>query len=309
MPRRRVLRERSIEGVLTSMRRKLDELENSGVASKVDLRRRIGLLVELSYDLRELALHHLSAMIPDSSASLRILEYLRLFVGESVDGEELDIVSGISEYPRRIREWRVEHGWPIKTHGTRYILERDEPEGEEAELWAVMNSIRRSPDSAGERMLALFRAFPGRVITTDQLQYVAENADMRRVRELRTEAGWRIMTRKTGRPDLKPTEYVLADPEPMEEHDRHIPHETTIGVFQRDAGRCQKADCSWHPRDRVAGDPRQYIEIHHIDWHSEGGANTGDNLITLCNVHHKELHRLRIGPATFSNWLRASRAT
>jgi hypothetical protein len=303
MPRKRVRLERSIDEVITSMRNKLDELERPAALGKQDLRRRVGLLIELSYDLRELALHHLSGTIPAASASLRILEYLRLFAGESVDGEELDIVAGISEYPRRIREWRVEYGWPIKTYGTRYILERAEPDGEGADLWRVMNSVRQSGASARDRMLAIFKAFPGKVITTNQLRYVAGNVDMRRVRELRTELGWRINTRNTGRPELKPGEYVLVDAEQMEEHDRHIPDEVVVSVLARDGMRCQKAGCAWHPKDRVAGDPRQYIEVHHITWHSTGGSNESANLITLCNVHHKEVHREKVGPDAFREWL------
>jgi hypothetical protein len=127
MPRRRVRLQRSIDEIASSVRNKLEALETPPAADRDQLRRRVSLLMSLAYDVRELALHQLSGMIPASSASVRILDYLRIYVGEFVDGEELDVVSGISEYPRRIREWRVEHGWPIKTDGTRYILESDKP--------------------------------------------------------------------------------------------------------------------------------------------------------------------------------------
>jgi hypothetical protein len=127
MPRRRVRLERSVDEIATSARTKLEELEGPPAGDREQLRLRVRLLMGLAYDVRELALHQLSGMIPASTASLRVLEYLRLFVGLTVEGEELDVVSGISEYPRRIREWRVEHGWPIRTDGTRYVLERGEP--------------------------------------------------------------------------------------------------------------------------------------------------------------------------------------
>ncbi len=151
-------------------------------------------------------------------------------------------------------------------------------------------------------MLALFLALPiGQVVSTAQLRYVTDNKDMRRVRELRTEYGWRIMTRNTGLPTLKADQYVLVDHEPMEAHDRHIDTDTVIEVLQRDKNRCQK--CGWHPSERVSGDPRQYIELHHIDWHSEGGANKTINLATLCNVHHRKVHTLKLDADAFRQWL------
>jgi hypothetical protein len=223
-------------------------------------------------------------------------------VSQEIEGEELEVVSGISEYARRVREWRVEFGWPITHNGSRYILERDEPDDTKAELWRTLNTIRRSGSSARDNMLALFKALPvGQPISTAQLRYVADNKDMRRVRELRTEFGWRIMTRNTGMPQLRADQYVLVDPTPMEPHDRQINPETVVRVLQRDKNRCQK--CKWHPNERVTGDPRQYIELHHINWHSEGGANELDNLATLCNVDHRTVHTLKLNPEGFRQWL------
>ena len=43
----------------------------------------------------------------------RVLRYLREHTGEVIDSNELLIVSGIGDYPRRIRELRKEAGWPI----------------------------------------------------------------------------------------------------------------------------------------------------------------------------------------------------
>jgi hypothetical protein len=267
-----------------------------------ELRERVCTFVEMSRDTKELALVHVKALLPFESASERILGYLRMFEGKEVEGEELEVVSGISEYARRVREWRVEFGWPIRHVGSRYVLDRDEPDAAKAELWRTLNTIKRSDAGARDKMLALFRALPiGLPVSTLQLRYVAENKDMRRVRELRTEFGWRIMTRKTGMPQLRPDQYVLADPDPMEAHDRHIDTDTVIKVLERDKNRCLK--CGWHPDQRVAGDPRQYIELHHIDWHSEGGANEPENLATLCNVHHRKVHTLKLDPDAFRQWL------
>lgn len=63
-----------------------------------------------------------------------ILEYLKLFVGQPVHTRELDLVAGIAEYARRIRELDVEDGYEIVT-GTKengvgegyYLLKSLEP--------------------------------------------------------------------------------------------------------------------------------------------------------------------------------------
>lgn len=46
-------------------------------------------------------------------ATDRMLAYLLLHVGESVPGEALAGVACIDSWARRLRELRVEHGWPI----------------------------------------------------------------------------------------------------------------------------------------------------------------------------------------------------
>jgi hypothetical protein len=303
MPRKRVRLQRALDEIVASALRRLERLRLDPARDKQELAERVKELVELNRDLRELSLYHTQLLLSKDSASERILDYLRLHVGERVDGEEIDVVSIISEYPRRIREWRVEGGWPIAKKGSHYILERAEPDGEKAEHWKTINSIRRTDAAARDKMLALLRGYPGQIITRAELQYVSKNADMRRVRELRTQLGWRIMTRNTGMPRLKTGEYVLVDPEPMEEHDRNIDEKTVIKVLKRDGNRCRKVGCGWHPNDRTQGDPRQYIELHHIQWHVERGANEEDNLITLCNVHHRDVHRERIGAGAFPAWL------
>lgn len=76
------------------------------------------------------------------SARARILEYMKKYAGTVLSGDELRIVAGISEYARRVRELRVEHGWRILI-GI-YVLEEDRqaPEHDrkipEAEYRAVL---------------------------------------------------------------------------------------------------------------------------------------------------------------------------
>jgi len=302
LPKKRIKLRRAKEEIVQSANRRLLSLDTNPPTSPQELRECVRSFVELSRDAKELALFHVKPLLPFETGAERILGYLRMFVGQAIEGEELEVVSGISEYARRVREWRVEFGWPIRHTGSCYVLDREEPDGAKAEFWQTINAIRRSEVAARDKMLALFLALPiGQPISTAQLRYVTDNKDMRRVRELRTQFGWRIMTQKTGMPQLKTDQYVLVDSTPMEPHDRNIKEKTMVAVLQRDKNRCQR--CGWNPKDRVPGDPRQYIEFHHINWHSTGGANELENLTTLCNVHHKEVHNLKLDADAFRQWL------
>jgi hypothetical protein len=79
----------------------------------------------------------------------RILLYLLAHVGAPVEKEELDGVSGIQEWARRVRELRLEEGWRISTQENRddlapgqYLLESGEPDRAAARRG-------RAPDRAG----------------------------------------------------------------------------------------------------------------------------------------------------------------
>lgn len=103
---------------------------------------------------------------PVNGARARILAYLQKYMGLVISGEELMIVSGISEYARRVRELRVEYGWRILTGLTlkdmdpnellgifkaedpqlkpdQYILISPEQDTEAAYRWNVAHDIRK----------------------------------------------------------------------------------------------------------------------------------------------------------------------
>ena len=68
----------------------------------------------------------------------RILQFLKANVGHPVTGEELRYVAGNrTEWARRVRELRTEHGWPIATKNT---SRPDLPVGA-----YVLESLRQSP--------------------------------------------------------------------------------------------------------------------------------------------------------------------
>lgn len=286
----------------------LDSLASTLPANPDDLRTEVKKLANSFLVLREYSKARISRLVSASAARERILQYLRLFVGQPIDGDELEVVSAIHEYPRRIRELRVEHGYRIRSGVTspdlrpdEYLLESAEPNAEEAERWRTANKIRKQKGGGKSRMLALLKEYLGKPVSADQLLYVAKVKDMRRVRELRTEDGWRITTRFTGRPTLPPDMYVLETDVQLPPHDRDISSTTYDEVLHRDNYRCRK--CGWRVEDRRPEQKRQFIELHHVEHHKDGGTNNMENLITLCNVHHDEAHRSRSTGAAFWDWL------
>ncbi len=280
-----------------------------------NLRQQVRELVPATHILRDLG----SSLIRDETANSardRILSYLQKHVGQVIDGDELMVVAGISEYARRIRELRVEGGWPILSGHTardlceaadgetfpseelppemgpdQYVLQDDRQDLDAAHRWHTANQIRKSSHGIQEKLLAYFRVNVGRPITSEELRYVANDRSewARRTRELRTEEGWPIVTRYNGNPMLPVGVYVLARDEQVPEHDRHIKEITRREVMERDVWRCRWRGCGWS-KDRYDHDAR-YLELHHIVHHLHGGSNEKDNLVTLCNLHHDEVHR------------------
>ena len=108
------------------------------------------------------------------------------------------------------------------------------------------------------------------------------------MRELRTEEGYSISTRFTGRPDLGMGEYILESSERIAEpHDRNIPFEVQRIVYDRANSTCQL--CGWNRERWTREDPR-ILELHHIAEHVDGGPNVPENLAVLCSRCHDDVH-------------------
>jgi hypothetical protein len=235
------------------------------------------------------------------------LLYLQLFVGEDVHTRELEVVSGISEYARRLRELRVEKGYEIyaeqRRDGWWYCLRSVEPDSAKASRWKEWNKIRHMKGSGESRVLAAFKASLRIPVDIDDLDYVSKIKTAReRARDLRLHKGWRIFGHHTGRPDLRVTEYVLESLDQLPEHDRKIPDEIYEAVLEADKYHCRK--CGWDRSKRVQGSRKQFLEVHHKKLHSKGGSHEPKNLVTLCNMHHDEVHRRKLDETTIDGWLK-----
>lgn len=283
------------------------------------LREQVLSLIPANHLLRDLG----SSLIHEegcNSARDRILAYLLKYPRVIIHGDELMVVAGISEYARRIRELRVQFGWSVLSGTTlKEMIEQDEITLEELQAstmtalktdvyalmtteqdreaalrWNEANVLRRSKLSTKDKILSYLRKNVGRAVTGEELRYLANDSKewARRTRELRTEEGWPIATRNSGRPELEVGAYLLEEDRQAEVHDRKIPDPVRVAVLERDHHACR--NCGWSHATKTANDPRTFLELHHIEHHADGGENTLDNLITLCNVCHDDVHRRKV---------------
>ncbi len=125
----------------------------------------------------------------------------------------------------------------------------------------------------------------GRVMDSEELREICNNQSewARRVRELRTEEGYQILTHND-RSDLKPGQYILENPKPQPAFERAISKETRAFVLDRNGFTCQMCGA-------VAGEPHPYdpsrktrLHIGHIIDKSQGGDDSATNLRALCSV-------------------------
>jgi hypothetical protein len=275
-----------------------------------NLRKKVQALVPAHHLLRDLG----GSLIPSKgpmAARDRILHYLLKYPKTVIKGEELMVVAGIGEWARRVRELRVEFGWPIMTGvtvhemaaegessipGTEamrpddYFLMDVKEDRDAAHRWNIANEIRKGSGSVRDKILGFFRRNVGVPINGEELRYVAKDRTewARRVRELRTEFGWPVVTKNTGRPDLPIGFYLLEQDRQSPAHDRNIPDPVRVKVLKRDGYACSK--CGWSHKDWNRSDPR-HLELHHMKHHAKGGENTEGNLTTVCTVCHDEIHR------------------
>jgi len=132
--------------------------------------------------------------------------------------------------------------------------------------------------------LAHFLANIGRVMDGNELRPVANNKSEwgRRVRELRDEQGYQILTH-SDRADLKPGQYVMISAERKEASERAISKETRARVLEIYGSICYVCGA-------VAGEPHPatskttVLHMGHIKAKSHGGDDSISNLRPVCMI-------------------------
>ena len=227
MPRRtRADEPEKIRQKLASLLRTLSD-KSGPVADQV------GTLVQMHHCLRDLGASIAARLAPNSSGSARarLLAYFQLQVGKIVHTDELMIIGGIGDYPRRIRELRTQHGWPIISglsvrdirgaagsghvpttamSPEEYILIEDVQDSDAVRRWANAGRIREAAQGIKEAILTYMLASPRCRITAEELRYVAGNdGSWPTALELLRKEGWQIDSYENSADDVPFGLYVL----------------------------------------------------------------------------------------------------
>jgi hypothetical protein len=137
-----------------------------------------------------------------------------------------------------------------------------------------------------EKIRAFLLANIGRVVESHELQAAADGAVQysRRLRELREQEGWPILTHND-RADLKPGQYLLLD-RPPEKHPavftRAISERLRAEAIDRNGFTCQMCGLAAGDVDPETG-RKVRLHVGHIKDKNLGGKDELANLRTLCS--------------------------
>ena len=142
--------------------------------------------------------------------------------------------------------------------------------------------MSRKPGSK-QLILEFFLQNIGKVLESREIQQASGGASewARRVRELRNEEGYQILTHKD-RANLKPNQYLMETDKRLPAFARGISKETRARVLERNGYTCQMCGLA-------AGDPDPFnptrtvrLTMGHILDKSKGGDDTAQNLRAVC---------------------------
>lgn len=144
---------------------------------------------------------------------------------------------------------------------------------------------KKKSNGARAKLRQHFLANIGRIMDSEELRAIAGGISEwgRRVRELRTEEGYQILTHND-RGDLKPGQYILLDPKPIPAFERAISKEVRAFVLDRNGFTCQMCGAvagEIHPYDPTR---KTRLHIGHIIDKSQGGTDDPGNLRAICSV-------------------------
>ena len=156
---------------------------------------------------------------------------------------------------------------------------------------------------ARSKLRTYFLEHIGETLDSDTLKKVAGASEWaRRVRELRNEEGYQILTHND-RSDLKPGQYRLEDANPQPAFAREISKETRAYVLDRNGFTCQMCGAvagEIHPYD-----PSRKTRLHigHIVDKSMGGTDDPANLRALCSVCNEGAANLTLDRPSYEKLL------
>ena len=140
----------------------------------------------------------------------------------------------------------------------------------------------REPGSK-QRILEFFLSNIGKVLESKDIQAASGGASewARRVRELRNEEGYQILSHKD-RADLKPNQYLLETAVRLPAFTRNISKETRAWVLERNGYTCQMCGVAAGDPDPMGGNRTVRLTMGHILDKSKGGDDSPGNLRAVC---------------------------
>ncbi|HZS78833.1 MAG TPA: HNH endonuclease [Ktedonobacteraceae bacterium] len=144
-----------------------------------------------------------------------------------------------------------------------------------------------------QRILDFLLANIGRVIDGEEIREASGNVSewARRVRELRDEEGYQILTHRDRR-ELKPGQYLLETDKRLPSFARSISKETRAYVLERNGYTCQM--CGLAAGDPDPFDPTRTVRLTmgHIIDKSKGGSDSPNNLRAICTNCNEGLQNI-----------------
>lgn len=141
-----------------------------------------------------------------------------------------------------------------------------------------------SPKRGSKQLiLEFFLANVGRILKSRDIQAASGGAVewARRVRELRNEDGYQILSHKD-RADLKPNQYLLETTKRKPTFKRNISKETRAWVLERNGYTCQMCGVAAGDPDPLGSDRTVRLTMGHVIDKSKGGDDSSQNLRAVC---------------------------
>ncbi len=110
----------------------------------------------------------------------------------------------------------------------------------------------------------------------------------RRVRELRNEDGYQILSHKD-RADLKPNQYLMETIDRLPAFARNISKETRAQVLERNGYTCQMCGVAAGDPDPLGSNRTVRLTMGHVIDKSKGGEDSSQNLRAVCTACNEGL--------------------
>ena len=146
------------------------------------------------------------------------------------------------------------------------------------------------PRGSKQRILEYFLTHLNQVLESRDIQNASGCAVewARRVRELRNEDGYQILSHKD-RADLKPNQYLMETIDRLPAFKRGISKETQAWVLERNGYTCQMCGAAAGDPDPGGGNRTVRLTMGHIIDKSKGGSDTPENLKAVCTTCNEGL--------------------